>query len=99
MVHNLITTNDTIQNTKEMGQKINICFETSLTTTFTNIYGLKLVVVKYISKVIKSWTPLPRVSQSVAVRNMAYILSQHYRDWETILETMVMHEASKAYHF
>jgi hypothetical protein len=42
---------------------------------------------------------LPRVSQSVAVRNMAYILSQHYRDWETILETMVMHEASKAYHF
>jgi hypothetical protein len=54
MVHNLITTNDTIQNIKEMGQKINICFETSLTTTFTNIYGLKLVVVKHISKVIKS---------------------------------------------
>lgn len=42
MVHNLITTNGTIQNTKEMGQKINICFETSLTMTFTNIYGLEL---------------------------------------------------------
>lgn len=48
MVYNLITTNGTIKNTKEMGQKINIYFQINLTMTFTIIYGLKLFVVKHI---------------------------------------------------
>jgi hypothetical protein len=83
-----------------MGQKINICFETSLTTTFTNIYGLKLVVVKHISKVIKSWTQIATGFSKCGCKKYGlYVESTLSWLWETILETMVMHEASKAYHF